>query len=227
MSSAAYFEGEQVLTEMRRRGLCPPAALHPPGKEFPRIAGGEFHEERVNPGFFETLKLMVQWIPDGPLKPFFVTSNYGPMAVALVVVDGRILFVRQWRVNLGLETEEVTRGFSEKWDSGKETTLETLPKIVASNLELATSANTALREASEETESDLGTVIPIYLGQLWQNSGTETNCPGFWLLNVEGYLLKESPNVCLLSLDEAEERVVDTHTASALTLYRCYLRKQS
>jgi 8-oxo-dGTP pyrophosphatase MutT (NUDIX family) len=227
MSNPLYVEASQVIEEMLRRKLTPPAALHPPGEEYPRIAGAEFHEERVNQGFFETPKLLVQWVKDGPLKPFFVTSNYGPGAVALVVVEEKILFVRQWRVNLGQKTEEVTRGFSESWDSGTATSLETLPKVVSSNLQVSTSANTALREASEETESDLSRVVPIYLGSLWQNSGTETNRPGFWLLNVEGYSLKDSPNVRLLTLEEAEDQAVDMHTMSALGMYRRYLRSRS
>lgn len=225
MSNLTYVEGREVIEEMLRRKLIPPAALTPPGKEFPRVAAAEFHDERVNPGFFETPKFLVQWVEGGPLKPFFVTSNYGPGAVALVVVDGRILFVRQWRVNLGEETEEVTRGFSETWDSGTATSLDTLPKVVSANLEVATGAQTALREAQEETEGDFSRVVPIHLGSLWQNSGTETNRPGFWLLEVEGYRLKESQNLRLVTLEEAEDIVQDMHTASALTMYRRYLRK--
>jgi|GEM_PF-4332315 len=224
--SLVKVDGPEVIAEFLRRKLIPPKALQPPGKEFPRICAAEFHEERTNPGFFETAKLLVQWVQDGPLKPFFVTSNYGPGAVALVVIEGRLLFVRQWRVNLGEDTEEVTRGFSESWDSGMETSLDTLPKVVSSNLQVSTSANTALREAEEETGVDLSRVVPIYLGSLLQNSGTETNRPGFWLLEVEGYHLKESDNVRLVTLETAEDIVSDMHTAACLTMYRRYLRKQ-
>lgn len=226
MSALVTVEGEEVIAEFVRRKLTPPKALHPPGKEFPMICGAEFHEERTNPGFFETAKLLVQWVHGGPLKPFFVTSNYGPGAVALVAIEGRLLFVKQWRVNLGEDTEEVTRGFSESWDSGTATSLDTLPKVVSSNLEVTTSANTALREAEEETGVDLSRVVPIYLGSLLQNSGTETNCPGFWLLEVEGYHLKESETLRLVTLEEAEDIARDMHTAACLTMYRRYLRKQ-
>ena len=225
MSEAVYFGGEEFLEEMRRRGLTPPAALAPPEAEFPRIVGGAFHVERANLPFFQTVKMDVQWAENAPLKPFFVTSNYGPGAVALVVVDGLILFVRQWRVSLGVETEEIPRGFSEKWDSGKQTGMETLPKFVSSNLELRTSAHTALREAAEETKGDFGKIVPVYIGHLWQNSGTETNRPGFWLLKIEGYRLNKSSNLRLLTLQEAEDQVSDMHSAAALTMYRRFIRQ--
>lgn len=218
-------EGVDILQEMKKRGLIPPSALNPPGKEYPAVLSGEFHPERENPPFFSTVRLNVQWGKDAPAKPFFVTSNYhGSGAVALVVVEDKILFVRQWRVNIGQETVEIPRGFSEKWDSGKETTVDTLPKGVVSLLELQNSAETALREAQEEVGLVTSSVVPVYLGKLFQNSGTETNQPDFWLLLVRGYLVRDSTT--LLTLEEAENSVTDMHSASALLLYRRYLRQQ-
>ena len=83
----------------------------------------------------------------------------------------------------------------------------------------------ALREAAEETNGDFGKIVPVCLGELWQNSGCETTRPGFWLLKIEGYRLNESRHFRLLTLQEAEDHVSDMHSAAALTMYRRFIRQ--
>jgi hypothetical protein len=223
----AIFEPEEGLKIMRDLKLSVPLELCPPGKPFPKIVKVEFLRDTNNPPFYTGVKLWVVWGEGQEPKPFLIFSNIGGHgAVVLAMCGEKLLWVNQWRVNLGRMIEETPRGFSELWDSGKSTELSTLPAKVKGSVELQANLATALRENEEETGIQFGDVIPHYLRSLYQNSGVETNKPGFWLLELKGYNLKTLPDVRLVTIEEAEDIAEDMHTAAALTTLRSWLRNR-
>jgi hypothetical protein len=224
----AIFEPEEGLKIMRDLKLSVPLELCPPGKPFPKIVKVEFLRDTNNAPFFIGVKFWVVWGEGQEPRPFLVFSNIGgPGAVVLAMCAGKLLWVDQWRVNLGRMIEETPRGFSELWDSGNSTELATLPAKVKGSVEIQANLATALRENEEETGVKPADVIPHYLRSLYQNSGVETNKPGFWLLEMEGYNLKTLPDVRLVTIEEAEDTAEDLHTAGALTVLRSWLRNRN
>jgi hypothetical protein len=208
---------EQLIADCNARNLLAPLALKPDDKDFPLIVGASFPEGRENKPFFVDYELDVVWGAGQPSKKFVVRSNInGAGAIALAVVDKKIVLVRQYRVNLGRYTWEVPRGFSEKWDSGNETTKDTLPKGLA----------TALREVNEEAGTAGCSIVPYFLGVMAENSGTGVGSPAYWLLDMAGFDAS-NPNVKLVSEDEAIGLAEDNHTSAALVLYQRHLRKKS
>lgn len=203
---------QQLREEFESRGLTPPANLKPEDRDFPVIMEAAFPEERTNRPFFADAVLQVAWGPNQDPKPFVVRSNLnGAGAVALCVVGGKVLFTRQWRVNLGRYTWEVPRGFSEKWDSGKETTKDTLPKGL----------QTAIREAHEEVANLAGAKITTtYLGKVAENSGTHIGEPAIWLLELEGFAVDPAnTSIQLVTATDALKLAEDAHTCAALVKY--------
>lgn len=209
---------EHLNEQCSARKLKAPSAIKPEDRDYPVVVSVEFAEARENKPFFADIKAGVVWGPNQEPKPFVMRSNYnGDGAIALCVVDGDIVMVRQWRVPLGRYTWEVPRGFSETWDSGKETTKETLPK----------SLQTALREAGEEIGASSASITAHYLGQVAENSGTHLGSPAYWLLDLKNFKVEGNPALKVVSIEEAITMAEDGHTCSALVLLMRYLQSPS
>jgi hypothetical protein len=209
---------EAFLEECKRRNLTAPAALKPDDRDYPVVVSAEFPEGRTNPPFFADFELGVVWAPDQAPRKFVVRSNIGGSgAIALATVEGKIVLIRQWRTALGRYTWEIPRGFSEKWESGCRTSKDTLPKGL----------QTALREANEEIGGNCVTVIPHFLGEIAENSGTSVGSPAYWWLELNGFRADETtPSLKLVSLDEAIQEVEDNHSCAGLILLQRYQLKQ-
>jgi hypothetical protein len=198
-----------IIPAIEELGLTAPAALNPPDRDYPRVVELELDPARENRPFFLDVQLNVQWGEGQAPKPFIARSNIsGDGAISLALVNGKVVLVKQYRITLGRYTWEVPRGFSEKWESEKPTTKDTLPKGL----------QTALREAEEEI-GGATTIIPTYLGRMAENSGTHMGSPAYWLLEMRGWEVNDNPNLQLVSLDEAMDKCEDSHSASALLLY--------
>jgi hypothetical protein len=209
----------EIIPAIKGLGLTAPAALQPSDRDFPKIVELVQDEARGNRPFFLDVQLNVQWAEGQAPKPFIVRSNLnGDGAISLAIVNGKILLLQQWRVNLGRYTWEIPRGFSEAWESEKETTVDTLPKGM----------KTALRELDEETGAaqNARSIVPTYLGQMAENSGTHMGSPAYWLVEIEGWNANENPNLTLVTLDEAIQMAEDSHSATALLLYLRHLQSK-
>lgn len=207
----------EILPAITGLGLTAPAALQPSDRDFPKIVELVQDEARGNRPFFLDVQLNVQWGEGQAPKPFIARSNLnGDGAISLAIVNGKILLLQQWRVNLGRYTWEIPRGFSEAWESEKETTVDTLPKGM----------KTALRELDEETGAaqTARSIVPTYLGRMAENSGTHMGSPAYWLVEMEGWNANENPNLKLVTLDEAIQMAEDSHSATALLLYLRHLQ---
>jgi 8-oxo-dGTP pyrophosphatase MutT (NUDIX family) len=201
---------DEILPAIKGLGLTAPAALQPSDREFPKIVELVQDEARGNRPFFLDVQLKVQWGEGQAPKPFIVRSNLnGDGAISLAIVNGKVLLLQQWRVNLGRYTWEIPRGFSEAWESEKETTVDTLPKGM----------KTALRELREETGIAVRKIVPTFLGTMAENSGTHMGSPAYWLLEIDGWDVNENANLKLVTLSEAIQIVEDSHSASAMIMY--------
>lgn len=99
-------------------------------------------------------------------------------AVMLVIVNGRLAIVRQYRPALGTFLDELPRGFGEEFDRAQ--VHGRLGTMTFGDLPLAT----ALRELGEEVLEGATVESVTHLGNIAENSSTHTATPAYWLIEV-------------------------------------------
>jgi hypothetical protein len=204
---------------LKELGLTPPANLGNIEEGTPEIVS--LTDVYSNGKFFADFEVGVRWKAGANPAPFVMRSNYGGAgAVFVPIIDGKIALVRQWRPCLGRFTWEIPRGFSETWETGKKLGAASIPKGFA----------TVLGELSEEVGKATD-VVPTFLGEIAENSGSTTTSPSYWILKIGKMTLggsEEGINVKLVPLDEIPELVgkdvVDSHSITALYLAQKHLR---
>ena len=215
------FGWEKLSREMRENlikgflkelGLTPPEGIGNIEEGTPEITG--ISDLYWNGNFFADIEFQVQWKPGSPSAPFVMRSNKGGAgAVFVPFIDGKIALVKQWRPALGRHTWEVPRGFSAEWENGKKLGASAITKGFA----------TVLGELAEEV-GKAKEIVATHLGEIAENSGTNTTSPSYWLLKIGSIVLggTEGLSVKLVEPDEAEdlvgEEVIDSHSITALFL---------
>ena len=197
---------------LRELGLTPPESLGNIEEGIPEIVG--ISDLYWNGNFFCDIEFLVQWKAGATPIPFVMRSNKGgPGAIFVPLIEGKFALVRQWRPTLGAHTWEIPRGFSSEWETGKKLGAAAIPK----------GFSTALGELSEEV-GKTSDVIPTFLGEVAENSGTNTTSPSYWLLRIGKITLGGTEGMAIKLVDplDAKEMVGkeinDSHSITALFL---------
>lgn len=187
------------------------------------------HSER----FFTDIKFGVKF-PNGTPGAFTVRFNANGAvsdgAVIVILVNGKVAIVKQWRLPLCRWTYEVPRGFGEKLDKAQIN--GALGTLKIGDLPLGTLA----RELGEEVMNSAEVTSVTHLGNIAENSGTSAVVPSFFLvqLSIEPELLaaklKGNEDSMVTKLwDFAEVRrefgrkLCDNHTLTAIALAQNYI----
>jgi hypothetical protein len=99
-------------------------------------------------------------------------------AIFLVLLNGKVAVVKQWRLPLCKWTFEIPRGFGEKLDNAKIN--GKLGTIQLADLPIAT----AFRELGEEVANNIRITSISHLGNVATDSGTTVNTPSVYLVKA-------------------------------------------
>lgn len=198
---------------LREMGLTPPETIGNIEEGIPEIVG--ISDIYWNGNFFADIEVLVQWKPGAAPLPFVMRSNKnGAGAIFVPVIQGKFALVKQWRPTLGRLTWEIPRGFSNEWETGRKLGAGALPKGFA----------TVLGELSEEV-GKAKDIVPNFLAEIAENSGTNTTSPSYWMLNIGSIALggtEEGLAVKLVEPAEAKRlvgiEICDSHSITALFL---------
>jgi hypothetical protein len=178
--------------------------------------------------FFTDVKFAVKF-PNGTPGEFTVRYNakgeISDGAVFVVVINGRIAIVKQWRLPLGIWTYEVPRGFGEMVDAALVN--GTLGTLKIGDLPLGT----LTRELGEEVMKDAEVSSITHLGNIAENSGTHSVTPAFYLVQLRvdeqrlADKLKGSDELTTVKLWDSKtvdqqvgHKICDCHSITALYL---------
>lgn len=180
-----------------------------------------------NARFFTDVSFDVRF-PNGTDGVFKVrwnaNSKVSDGAVFVVIVNGKIAIVKQWRLTLSRWTYEVPRGFGDKLDQAY--VAGQLGTLKIADLPLGT----LMRELGEEVMDEAEVFSITHLGNAAENTGTSTVTPSFFLVQLrvdEGKLARklggsEELKVELWTLDEVRQevgrRLLDLHSIGAIHL---------
>jgi hypothetical protein len=198
---------------LKEQGLTPPETIGNIDEGTAEILG--ISDIYWNGGYFADIEFQVQFKKDAPAAPFVMRSNKGGAgAVFVPIIDGKFALVKQWRPTLGHYTWEIPRGFSSEWETGKKLGASAIPKTFA----------TVLGELAEEV-GKAKDIVPTLLGEIAENSGTNTTSPSYWMLKIGSIALggtEEGLTVKLVEPAEAKRlvgsEIFDSHSVTALFL---------
>ncbi len=135
------------------------------------------HSER----FFTDVKFAVKF-PNGKTGTFTVRFNANSAvsegAVFVVLINGMVAVVKEWRLPLGRWVWGIPRGFGEKLDSMR--LKGEVGEIGIGDLPLGT----LWRELGEEIKQHARIQTITHLGNVAQDSGTHVTCPAYYLIQL-------------------------------------------
>jgi hypothetical protein len=217
-----------VNVQLRERGLKPFAKLGDAAKgefEITGLQGFVDHAKR----FFTDAIFTVRF-PNGKDGVYTVRFNANSAnsdgAVFVVLLNGKFVIVKQWRLPLSRWTYEVPRGFSEKLDNAQ--IASRLGTLGIGDLPLGA----VVRELGEEVMADAKVTSITHLGNVAQDTSFHTAAPAYFLVQIatpkgvdEASLRGTDDEISRVLLWDAAklqaewgQKICDSHTITALSL---------
>jgi hypothetical protein len=170
----------QINSELDKRNLKPLKKLGDASKGEVEITGlVEVHDHSAR--FFTDIKFTVKF-PGDKTGVFTLRWNANSKtsdgAVIVVLVNKRFAIVKEWRLALGQWLHGIPRGFGEKMDAAR--IQGSLGTLALGDLPLGT----LVRELGEEVMHDARVMSVTHLGNIAENTGTSTNTPSYFLVQL-------------------------------------------
>jgi hypothetical protein len=145
--------------------------------------------------------------PNGTVGSFSIRSNANSAvsdgAIMVVLLNGRFVVVKEWRLPHGCWLYGLPRGFGEVMDSAK--IHGRLGTLKIGDLPLGTLA----RELGEEVMATAAVTSVTHLGNVGENTGTHTGAPAVFLVQLYAPGHDDKDNVPLRGSEELQELKVE------------------